>query len=228
MQKLAYHLAVASDKQHKFSEDKAQTGKDWVKGFLKPHPELCLRKPKNTSAARAPEFNKVSVGKFLELLGKALDEYKFTPDEIYKCDETGVSIVPKARSMIIATAGKKQVGALTSDEQGTTVTVKVWFNAADIYLPPIFIFPKKCMKRELFYGAPPNASAECSDSAWITTDIIFKWFRKLIEFIKASQDNRALLVFDGNVTHNQKNQIVRRSMRSWRSNHKFSLALFLP
>ncbi|KAF2884452.1 hypothetical protein ILUMI_21718 [Ignelater luminosus] len=95
---LAYELAVRNNKQNTFSEEKGQAGKDWIQGFLRRHPDLSLRKPENTSAARAAGFNRVSVGRFFELLGQTLDKHAFTPDRIYNCDETGVSVVPKTRS----------------------------------------------------------------------------------------------------------------------------------
>ncbi|KAF9413680.1 hypothetical protein HW555_008126, partial [Spodoptera exigua] len=113
LQKLAYELAVRNNKQHKFNELKEKAGKDWLRGFLHRHPDLSLRKPENTSAA-------LSVGKYFELLGKALDDNPFTPDRIYNCDETGISVVPKSRSKVIAATGKTQVGALTSAEREAT------------------------------------------------------------------------------------------------------------
>ncbi|KAH9636734.1 hypothetical protein HF086_007632 [Spodoptera exigua] len=59
LQKLAYELAVRNNKQHKFNELKEKAGKDWLRGFLHRHLDLSLRKPENTSAARAAGFNSV-------------------------------------------------------------------------------------------------------------------------------------------------------------------------
>lgn len=83
LQQLAYQLAVRNNKVHKFNTEKEKTGKDWLRGFLNRHPEPSLRKPENTSAARASGFNKVFVGRFFELLGETLDKYKLTPDDKY-------------------------------------------------------------------------------------------------------------------------------------------------
>lgn len=69
----------------------------------------------------------VSVGQFFELLGKVLHNRPFTPDRIYICDKTGTksTAVPKLRSKLIAATDKKQLGALTSAEQVTTITIEV-------------------------------------------------------------------------------------------------------
>ncbi|XP_022830992.1 uncharacterized protein LOC111359630 [Spodoptera litura] len=208
LQKLAYELAVRNNKQHKFNELKEKAGKDWLRGFLHRHPDLSLRKPENTSAARAAGFNRLSVGKYFELLGKALDDNPFTPDRIYNCDETGISVVPKSRSKVIAATGKKQVGALTSAERGTTITIEICFNAAGTYLPPMFIYPRKLMKPELLNGAPPNSWAECSDSGWITADIFLRWFQKFVKLTNASKTNPVMLILDGHASHTQNLQLV--------------------
>ncbi|XP_044765556.1 MFS-type transporter clz9-like [Coccinella septempunctata] len=204
-QKLAYELAVRN-RQHKFNELKEKAGKDWLRGFLNRHPHLSLRKPENTSAARAAGFN--SVETFFERLGKTLDENRFTPDRIYNCDETGVWVVPKSRSKVIAATGKKQVGALTSAERGTTITIEICFNAAGSYLPPMFIYPRKRMKPELLNGAPPNSWAECSDSGWITAEIFLKCFQKFVILTNASKTNPVMLILDGRATHTQNLQLI--------------------
>lgn len=82
-------------KAHNFNHDKKIAGVDWVKGFMKRHPDLSIRKPEDTSAARAMGFNKVAVDTFYSLLGEVYDKYNLTPDRVYNCDETGISCVPK-------------------------------------------------------------------------------------------------------------------------------------
>ncbi|KAF2887993.1 hypothetical protein ILUMI_18180, partial [Ignelater luminosus] len=196
LKKLAYELAVRNNKQNKFSEEKGQAGKDWIQGFLRRHPDLSLRKPENTSATRAAGFNRVSVGRFFNLLGQTLDKHAFTPDRIYNCDETGVSVVPKTRSKVIATTREKQVGALTSAERGTTITIEICFNAAGSYMPPVFIFPRKRMKRELLYGAPPNSWAECFE-----TDGHASHTQSLELIDEASNNGVTIICFPPHTTH---------------------------
>lgn len=151
---LAYQLAQQNQKVHKFNTDSERAGKDWLLGFMKRHPEISIRKPENTSAARAAGFNKVAVDSFFNLLGETLDPRKISPDRTYNTDETGVSIVPKSKCKIIARTGSKQVGSLSSAERGATITVVVCFNAVGHYMPSMMIFPRKRMKPELMINAP--------------------------------------------------------------------------
>jgi len=131
---------------------------------MKRHPELSLRKPETTSVSRAMGFNKRVVADFFQLLGRLMDQYKFKPDRIYNCDETGISSVPKSKSKIIASKCRKQVGAITSAERGETVTVEIYMNAAGTYMPPFFIFPRKRFNSEFIRNAPIGLIAEFHQS----------------------------------------------------------------
>lgn len=138
---LTYQLAEKNNCSHNFNKTSEMAAEDWVKGFLKRHCDLSLRKPKATSGARAMGFIKVAVSNFFTLLNKILDKHKIDATGIYNCDETGISVVSKQFSKPIATKGQRQVGVLTSAERGTTVTVEICCSTAGSYMPPMLIFP---------------------------------------------------------------------------------------
>lgn len=163
LRKLAYEVAEKNRIPHKFDSKTGLAGIDWLKGLVKRHPDISYRKPEPTSAARAMGFNRVSVGKFFQLLEKIYDKHKLTPHRIYNVDETGVSTVPKSHTKILASCGKRQVGTLTSAERGKLMTTILCFNAVGNYMPPMFIFPRKRMKPELLDGAPAGSWGECHD-----------------------------------------------------------------
>lgn len=192
--KLAYQLAVKNNKKHNFSILKQEAGYDWYKRFMSRHPELSLRKPEATSAARAMGFNKPVVMQFFNLLGDLMDRYKFTPDRLYNCDETGISSVPKSKAKIIATKGRKQVGSITSAERGETVTVEMCMNAAGRYMPPLFIFPRQRSNIEFMRNAPPGSTVEFHPSGWMQKTIFERWLQSFITFSNATKELPVLLL----------------------------------
>ncbi|GBP42694.1 hypothetical protein EVAR_21969_1 [Eumeta japonica] len=82
---------------------------EWLRGFMKRHKDLAVRKPESTSLSRATSFNKTDVGAFFEKLASLYGKYRFPPHMIFNADETGCSTV-SAPPKIIAEKGSKQIG----------------------------------------------------------------------------------------------------------------------
>ncbi|KAJ8966145.1 hypothetical protein NQ317_011510 [Molorchus minor] len=139
--------------QSSFNMDAEMAGEDWVQSFMNRNPELSLRRPEATSGARAMGFNRVAVAQFFTLLNQVITEKKITGERIYNCDETGITVIPKQHSRVIANKGQRQVGVLTSAERGNTVTAEICCSAAGNFMPPMLIFPRK-KKQQEFELAP--------------------------------------------------------------------------
>ena len=92
-----------------FNKERKMAGKDWFAGFCKRHPELSMCVPEATSIHRSIGFNKVKVGKFMDLLEGVLfkDSARVIPEaNIYNVDESGFTIC-HTPSKIVAKKGKK-------------------------------------------------------------------------------------------------------------------------
>ena len=74
-------------------------------------------------------------------MGSVFDKYKFNNYDIYNIDETGVTTVHRP-DRIVASKGTKQVGAITSAEKGTLVTVAIAVSASETMVPSMFVFPR--------------------------------------------------------------------------------------
>ena len=201
VRRLGYELAEKNGFKHNFNNDKKMAGHYWLYGFLRRHPQISLRAPENTSAARSRSFNKTNVDSFFTLYQSLMDKYKFPPNRVYNCDEKGITTVPNHPPKILARTGKKQVGTMASGEKGTNTTVMLCGSADGNMVPPMFIFPRVKDNPDLLRGAPVGTIQANNQSGWMTKDSFIVWLKHFIDFIGCSQSRIALLILDGHSTH---------------------------
>lgn len=214
VRKLAYQIAVRNNMIEGTSGpyvNKDSFGQDWLKGFLKRHPEITPRTPEATSAARARGFNREVVGQFFDVYEKLMDKYKFQPQNIFNVDETGMTTVQGTGAKILAMKGRRQVGCLTSAERGQLVTVVICMSVTGSFIPPFFIFPRTRMKAELMDGAPPGSMCMCHPSGWMQLEIFSQWFDHFVTCSGASQSNPVLLILDGHSTHVRNLEVINKA-----------------
>lgn len=215
LRRLAYQLAEKNNIPHKFSHEHQAAGKEWLYGFQKRHPEISLRCPEATSAARARAFNKPAVTKFFQLLKEVLNRHTFPPHRIYNVDETSISTVPGRNSRIFAKKGRKQVARVTSAERGESTTAVICMSAGGAFIPPMMIFNRKRMKAELTDGAPPGTIFACNDTGWMRLEVFSAWFDHFLSFVKPSKDDPALLILDGHLSHTKNLDVIEKARANY-------------
>nr|CAI5826509.1 unnamed protein product [Callosobruchus analis] len=154
VKKMAFLLAEGNGLPHPFTEKNHSAGWKWLRCFMKRHPQLSFRRPQPTSMGRIKRFKKDKVDEFFDIFEPLMEIIKHSPNKLYNCDETGLTIVQHKTSKVLALKGKRQVGALSSAERGSLVTVVTCMSAAGHYIPPLFVFPRVNMKAELLDGTP--------------------------------------------------------------------------
>ncbi|KAK9976965.1 hypothetical protein ABG768_018786 [Culter alburnus] len=145
-------------------------------GFMKRQPSLSIRCPQATSLTR----NNVSL--FYNNLANVLDKNKFEGKDIWNMDETGV-------------------GAVTSGERGTLVTVACAGNALGNMIPPMFIFPRVNFKDNFIRDGPPGCIGAANKSGWMMEDHFLQFLKHFHHHTRASLDAKVLLILDNHSSH---------------------------
>ncbi|KAJ3666433.1 hypothetical protein Zmor_001875 [Zophobas morio] len=201
VKRLAYDYAKALGKvmPQKWI-DTLMAGPDWFSGFLKRHPRLSIRTPQSTSLSRATSFNRTNVAAFFDNLANLFDRYSFRPTDIYNMDETGVTTVQRP-DRIVARKGFRQIGAITSTERGTLVTVAIAVSASGNSIPPLFIFPRVHFKDHFLRGAPAGSIGAANRSGWMNNDIFLTFMKHLVATVKCTKKSPILLLLDNLDSH---------------------------
>nr|CAI5823692.1 unnamed protein product [Callosobruchus analis] len=209
VKKMAFLLAERNGLPHPFTEKNHSAGWKWLRSFMKRHPQLSFRRPQPTSMGRIKGFKKDKVDEFFDIFEPLMEIIKHSPNKLYNCDETGLTIVQHKTSKVLALKGKRQVGALSSAERGSLVTVVTCMSAAGHYIPPLFVFPRVNMKAELLDGTPNGSIAVCHKSGWIQMDSFLQWFEKqFLPNVKPSKNDPVVLVLDGHYSHTRNLELL--------------------
>ena len=201
IRRLAFQLAEANNVHTRFNRQTKLAGIDWFYGFLSRHPDLSVRQTEATSMARAGGFNRPIVEKFFEMLGSVINKHNIGPANLFNVDESGYTTVQRSVPKVVCAKGRKQVPGLTSREKGKNVTAVCCASAAGQFIPPLIIFPRQRMKRELMNGAPPGAIGDCQKNGWIDERLFMVWLKHFASIVRPSPDRKVLLLLDGHVTH---------------------------
>ncbi|GLV33249.1 hypothetical protein CBL_08417 [Carabus blaptoides fortunei] len=111
-------------------------GEEWFRSFRRRKSELSMRTARATSLSRPTSFNRTNVDAF-----------------------------HKKRDKVVAKRGSQQVGAFTSAERGTLVTVTFAANALGNAIPPLFVFPRVRHQDHFLRDGPLKMSSSSSSSS---------------------------------------------------------------
>jgi hypothetical protein len=102
---------------------------------------------------------------------------------------------------IIAVRGEKQVGKVTSGERGEIVTACCAINAIGNHIPPFMIFPRKNWQDRMINNGPAGTVGVSHSSGWMTVPNFLKYLQHFQKHVKASKENKCLLIMDNHDSH---------------------------
>lgn len=201
VRRFAYEYAKSlSLKYPAIWETTREAGESWMECFMRRNPDLSLRKPENTSLARATSFNPTNVKNYFDNLERALKRYNITGDKIFNLDETGVTTVLDSPK-VIAQRGIKQVGQAVSAERGELVTFCAIVCANGNTIPPAFVFPRVKFKPQFLFGAPPGSLGLSAKSGWMNADLFLQVCQHIQKHSKCSVEEPIVLLLDNHESH---------------------------
>ena len=116
-------------------------------------------------------------------------------------DESGFTTVQKP-STVVSSTGKKQVGAVTSAEQGILVTTVAAISANGSFLPPFYVFPRIRWYPAFLHGAPPGSAGSAFQTGWINAEIFSEQYMPFfIKNTRCSKDKPVLQIMDNHCSH---------------------------
>ncbi|XP_065124996.1 uncharacterized protein [Paramisgurnus dabryanus] len=201
VRKFAYQLAVEFNIKHPQTwNEKKMAGPDWFSSFMKRNPRLSVRSPQATSLSRATSFNRANVELFFNRLREVIDKNGFDGSDIWNVDETSVTTV-QAPSRVVARRGVKQVGAMTSGERGTLVSVAYAVQALGNTIPPFFVFPRKNFKDHFVQSGPLGSAGSANSSGWMQEEDFLSFLVHFVKHTKVSPERKVLLLLDNHSSH---------------------------
>lgn len=116
-------------------------------------------------------------------------------------DESDLTTVQKP-SKILASKGKKQVGALTSAEREQHVPIIACVCSVGHYIPLALIFPRKKYNVFTQYdAAPPGTLPLWQDSGYMSEDLFLMWIKHFVFHTKPNPQDKVLLFLYGHSNH---------------------------
>jgi hypothetical protein len=113
---------------------------------------------------------------------------QYNPARLNNCDETGITIVQHKHTKILRLKGKRQISSVQSAERGSLVTAVNCMSPTGQFIPPLLVFPRKYMERELMNGTPPGSIHACHPAGWTHSEIFTQWFLHFIKHTKPTKD----------------------------------------
>ena len=93
------------------------------------------------------------------------------------------------------------MGALTSGERGTLVTIGVAVNAVGNAIPIIFVFPRKHFKAHFIQDGPPGCIGTANGTGWMQEADFLVFIIHFVKHTQSSRDHPVLLLLDNHGSH---------------------------
>jgi hypothetical protein len=193
-------LAFSVARQRSTNKPSKSPGKNWARAFEKRHPELKARRNRALDWERYHIYDKVV--HWFEVIGKALQDLKIAPENVFNMDETGVMLsMPGSVKVLI---GKNDIqGYRGARVKRTVVTAIECISADGRYLNPMIVWPASTHRANWTTYPTPGWHYAYSESGYTGSYISLEWIKRVFDpqtKVQAKGKPR-MLIWDGFGTH---------------------------
>ena len=201
VRELAYQYAQVNN-LNGFSGETGRAGRKWLKGFLRRHPKIIIRKARNLSIARAMGANPRVIGDWFQLLKQIKEKCGIvSPSQIWSGDETGVQNVPKEVKVL----GCKKVRTFqqVASEQGETTSILTFINGYGKVVPPMVIQKGAQVQDSWRIKQPGDMRLAATTKGYITKAKFHEYGLRFVKYLKQNGlvGTTNLLIVDGHKSH---------------------------
>ena len=174
---------------YSFSREIKVAGEDFVRGLLKRHKDLPLRKPQWVVLNRVFSLNKEAVKRYFDKLEIPLNGHHYEPHQIYNCNETGITTMHNP-AKVIAPTRKHCVSSMTVVKKVLLPPYRdVPVMHFVISYPSWWFLKEKMKKTSLTDHAPPATIQGCSENGWVNTKVFLEFIQHSVKNVKKSSVN---------------------------------------
>ena len=185
-----------------FSPMTKKGGRKWLRGFLRRHPELKVKRAKQISRVRARAVTKDAIEEWFGQYKRTLLKKGITdPRNIWNVDETSITNIPKPQ-MFVGRKGKDLL-QVVGCERPETSTVVAGVNAAGERMDPMVIHRGQRVSETWKRGAPENALIKATKKGYITNEVFFEWGKMFVDHLRMNDllGKTNMLILDGHGSH---------------------------
>lgn len=170
---IANYLQLNGIKIPKFKNN--VPGINYVKGFIKRHPELSHRFARNIKRSRAA-VDYDCLKSFFDNISSELENVP--PENIFNYDETNFTDDPGIKKFVCRRIAKYVERVMNSTKSSTSVMFAV--NAVGFLLPPYIVYKAKHLYNTWISGGPTGTRYNRSQSGWFDKDSFIDWLETIV------------------------------------------------
>jgi hypothetical protein len=187
-------------------------GKNWASRWLKANSDKVIsRYSKGLDSDRKKANSAYKYKLYFEFIGRKIEQYNLTPDQIYNMDEKGFMLGVSTKEQRIFTRRKYEQGGYKQhlqDENREWITTISCICANGTVISPALIYMAKSgnLQDSWLQDFDPNQHRcffTASESGWTNNEVGFDWLINVFDKETKSQAGRGwrLLILDGHGSH---------------------------